>query len=210
MGIFSNRCANPECNARVSRAAKFCNKCGEAASTADTNCGRCGAVVGAQSKYCWKCGCSLKEQQKSALFGNRWVRGEDDFAVRVDECDVKGFLSKGLIVEHGTRGMVFQQGRFCGYVDPGSYDVNGFLKKVNNFNQTSPTSVVLVDTGDIELHLEAIKLYSLEQMEVDASFKALVRLDDPEKMFISAFKGRNNLSIGYLSGSLTNELRAAL
>lgn len=210
MGIFSNRCANPKCNARVPKAAKFCNVCGESASAADTNCGRCGAVVGAQSKYCWKCGCDLKEQQKAPLFDNRWVRCEDDFAIRVNECDVKGFLSKGLIVEHGTRGMVFQRGKFCGYVDPGNYDMNGFLKKVNNFNQTTPTSVVLVDAGDVELHLEAIKLYSKEQMDVDAAFKASVRLTDPEKLYTNAFKGRNQLSVGYLAGSLTDELRSAL
>lgn len=210
MGIFSNRCANPKCNARVPKAAKFCNVCGESASAADTNCGRCGAVVGAQSKYCWKCGCDLKEQQKAPLFDNRWVRCEDDFAIRVNECDVKGFLSKGLIVEHGTRGMVFQRGKFCGYVDPGNYDMNGFLKKVNNFNQTTPTSVVLVDASDVELHLEAIKLYSKEQMDVDAAFKASVRLTDPEKLYTNAFKGRNQLSVGYLAGSLTDELRSAL
>lgn len=210
MGIFSNICSNPECNARVPKAAKFCNVCGEPASAADTNCGRCGAVVGAQSKYCWKCGVNLADQQKAPLFDNRWVRGEDDFAIRVDECDVKGFLTKGLIVEHGTRGMIFQRGRFCGYIDEGSYDVNGFLKKVNNFNQTTPSSVVLVDAGDVELSLEAIKLYSQDQMEVDATFKALARLNDPEKLYTNAFKSRNQLSVGYLAGSLTNELRSAL
>ena len=105
---------------------------------------------------------------------------------------------------------MFQRGRFCGYVDPGNYDVNGFLKKVNNFNQTTPTSVVLVETGDVELHLEAIKLYSKEQMEVDATFKALVRLNDPEKLYTNAFKSRKQLSVGYLEGSLTDELRSAL
>jgi hypothetical protein len=210
MGIFSNECANPECNARVPKAAKYCNICGEPASAADTNCGRCGAVVGAQSKYCWKCGADLKEQQKAILFDNRWVQAADDFAIRVDEYDVKGFLSKGLIVEHGTRGMVFQRGRFCGYVDPGNYDLNGFLKKVNNFNQTTPTSVVLVDAGDVELHLEAIKLHSKEQVEVDAAFKAMVRLTDPEKLYTNAFKSRNQLSVGYIAGSLTDELRSAL
>ena len=210
MGIFSNKCANTECNARVPKAAKYCNSCGEPAAAADTNCGRCGAAVGSQSKYCWKCGCDLKELQKAPLFDNRWVRCEGDYAIRVNECDVKGFLSKGLIVEHGTKGMVFQRGRFCGYVDPGNYDVNGFLKKVNNFNQTTPTSVVLVDAGDVELHLEAIKLSSKEQVDVDAAFKALIRLTDPEKLYTNAFKGRNQLSVGYLAGSLADELRSAL
>jgi len=210
MGIFSDKCTNPDCSGRVPKAAKFCRLCGSPAADADTNCGRCGAVVATSSKFCWKCGANLADQQKAPLFDNRWVRGEDDFAVRVDECDVKGFLTKGLIVEHGTRGMVFQRGRFCGYVDPGNYDVNGFLKKVNNFNQTTPTSVVLVDAGDVELHLEAIKLSSKEQMQVDAAFKAVVRLNDPEKMFTNAFKGRNQLSVGYIAGSLTDELRSAL
>ncbi len=152
----------------------------------------------------------LADMQKVPLFGNRWVRDDDSFAVRIDEWDVKGTLTKGLDVEHGTTGMVFQQGRYCGCVDGGRYDMNGFLKKVNNFNQTTPTAIVLVDAGDVELHLEAIKLYSQEHLEVDAIFKAMVRLRDPEKRFTNAFKGRNHLTVGYLANSLMDELRAAL
>ena len=210
MGIFSDKCINPECSAWVPKSAKFCRTCGSPAADADTNCGRCGAVVATSSKFCWKCGVNLADQLKQPLFNNRWVRNADDFAIRVDECDVKGFLIKGVFIEHGTRAMVFQQGRFCGYVEEGRYDLNGFLKKVVNFNQTTPASIVLVDTGDVELHLEAIKLHSKEQVEVDATFKLLLRIKDPEKMFTNTFKSRNNLSMGYSSGSLVNELRSAL
>ena len=210
MGIFSDRCVDPECPGRVPKAAKFCRLCGSAAVDADTNCGRCGAVVSTSSKFCWRCGADLEHQKKTPLFDNRWVRDADDFAIRVDECDVKGFLAKGLVIEHGTNAMLFQQGRFCNYIEPGSYDLNGFMKKVNHFNQTSPSSVVLYDAGDVELHLETLKLHSREQMEVDAIFKAMVRLNDPEKLFTNAFKSRNRLTVGYLAGSLTDELRAAL
>ena len=210
MGIFSDRCINPECGGRVPKAAKFCRVCGTPAPDGDTNCGRCGAVVSTSSKFCWSCGGDLAEMQKVPLFGNRWVRDADSFAVRVDEWDVKGTLTKGLDVEHGTTGMVFQRGRFCGCVEGGRYDMNGFLKKVNNFNQTTPTAIVLVDTGDVELHLEALKLYSQEHLEVDAIFKAVVRLKDVEKLFTNAFKGRNHFTVEYLAGSLADELRAAL
>jgi hypothetical protein len=210
MGIFSDRCMNSDCKGRVAKAAKFCRTCGMAAADADTNCGGCGSVVSSSSKFCWKCGADLSDQRKVPLFDNRWVRGDDDFAVRVDECDVKGVLAKGLIVEHGTKGLLFQQGRFCGYIEPGKYDTNGFLKKVNHFNQTTPTSVVLVDVGDVELHLEAIKLYSAEHLEVDAIFKTVVQLKDPEAFYVNAFKGRNHLTVNYVGGSLADELRAAL
>ena len=210
MGIFSDQCVNPDCGGRIPKAAKFCRLCGTAAPDADTNCGRCGAIVSTSSKFCWSCGGNLADMQKVPLFGNRWVRDADSFAVRIDEWDVKGTLTKGLDVEHGTTGMVFQQGRFCGCVDDGRYDMNGFLKKVNNFNQTTPTAIVLVDAGDVELHLEALKLYSQEHLEVDAIFKAIVRLNDPEKLFTNAFKGRNHLTVQYLAGSIADELRAAL
>ncbi len=210
MGIFSDRCMNPDCDGRVAKAAKFCRSCGTAAVDADTNCGGCGSVVSSSSKFCWKCGADLSDQRKVPLFDNRWVRGDDDFAVRVDECDVKGVLSKGLIVEHGTKGLLFQQGRFCGYIEPGKYDTNGFLKKVNHFNQTTPTSVVLMDAGDVELHLETIKLYSAEHLDVDAIFKTVVQLKDPEAFYVNAFKGRNHLTVNYVGGSLADELRAAL
>ena len=210
MGLISDRCVNPDCKGRVLKTVKFCRLCGTAAPDADTHCGGCGSVVSSSSKFCWKCGSNMQDQRKVPLFDNRWIRGENDFAVRVDECDVTGFLKKGLIVEHGTRGLVFQAGRFCGYVEPGKYNANGFLRKVNNFNQTTPTSVVIMDVGDNELHLEAIKLYSRDHLEVDAIFKAVVRLNDPEPFYVNAFKGRNHLTIEYVGGSIADELRAAL
>jgi hypothetical protein len=210
MGIFSDACINPDCQGRVAKAAKFCRTCGTAAPDADTNCGGCGSVVSSSSKFCWKCGADLSDQRKVPLFDNRWVRGNDDFAVRVEDCDVKGFLTKGLVVEHGTRGLLFQKGRFCGYIEPGKYDTNGLLKKVNHFNQTTPTAVVLMDVGDVEVHLEAIKLNSREHLEVDAIFKTVVQLKDPEAFYVNAFKGRNHLTIGYVGGSIADELRAAL
>ncbi len=210
MGIFSDRCTNPDCGGRIAKSAKFCRLCGTAAPNGDTNCGRCGAAVSTSSKYCWSCGGDLEDMKKVPLFGSRWVRDAGSFAVRVDEWDVKGVFTKSLDIEHGTTGMVFQRGQYCGCVDAGRYDMNGFLKKLNHFNQTTPTAVVLVDTGDVELHLEAVKLYSQEHLEVDAMFKAIVRLRDPEKLFTNAFKGRNHLTVEYLAGSLTDELRAAL
>jgi hypothetical protein len=210
MGIFSDRCMKGDCPGRVPKTARFCRICGTPAPDADTNCGRCGATVAMSSKFCWSCGADLAQMRKSPLFGNRWVRGPDDFAIRVDEWDLKGFLTKGLNVEHGTTGMIFQQGRFCGYIESGSYDMNGFLKKLNHFNQTTPTSVVLVDVGDVELHVEAVKLRSKGQLDVDAILKAVVRLKDPDPFFTNAFKGRNHLTVGYLGNSLADELRLAL
>lgn len=210
MGFFSDQCVNPDCKGRVPKAAKFCRTCGTPAPDADTTCGGCGATISSASKFCWKCGGDLDDQRKVPLFDNHWARGQDDFAIRVDDCDVKGFLSKGLIVEHGTKGLVFQRGAFCGIVEGGRYDTNGFLKRVNHFNQTNPTSVVLVDAGDVEFHLEAIKLYSAEHLEVDAMFKAVVRLRDPETFYVNAFKGRQRLSANYIAGSIADELRAAL
>lgn len=210
MGILSDKCINPDCKGRVPKAAKFCRTCGTAAPDADTNCGGCGSVVASSSKFCWKCGADLAEQRQVPLFDNRWVRGEDEFAVRVDECDVQGFLAKGLIVEQGTQGLLFQRGRFCGCIEPGKFDTNGFLKKLDHFNLTTPTSVVLVDVGDVELHLETIKLSSAEHLEVDAIFKVVVRLKDPEAFYVNTFKGRKRLTVGYVGGSLADELRAAL
>ncbi len=210
MGLFSNRCTNPECRRPILRTASFCRHCGTPATHADTNCGRCGSTIGSTAKFCWKCGADQSELGKERLFNNRWVREEEDYAIRIQECDVKGFLNKGLIVEHGTSALIFQQGRFCGTVDPGRYDVNGFLKRVNHFNQTTPTSVVLIDAGDVTLHLDALKLHSREQVDVDASFKAVVCLREPERFYTNAFKGRNILSVGYLAGSLADEIRGAL
>lgn len=210
MGIFSDRCAKEGCPGRIVKASKFCRICGTPAPDADTNCGRCGVTVSTSSKHCWNCGVELAQMRKPPLFGSRWVREPDDFAVRVDEWDVKGFLVKGLVVEHGTAGLVFQQGRFCGAVDGGQYDMNGFLKKLNHFNQTTPTAVVLVDAGDVELHLESIKLHSREQLDVDAIFKVIVRLKDADSFFTNAFKSRNHLTVGYLANSLADELRMTL
>lgn len=210
MGIFSNKCANPNCDSTVPKTATYCRKCGSAAPDADTNCGRCGVTVSTSSKFCWKCGADLFDQKKIPLFDGRWVRSGDDYAIRVDEGDLKGWLSKGINIEHGTEALLFQQGKYRGTLKEGSYDMGGFVKKFATLNTSTPTSIVLVDAGDIELHLEALNLHSREQMPVDAAFKALVRLRDGEQFFVNAFKGRNRLTVGYLGGSIMDELRAAL
>ena len=210
MGIFSDKCTNPKCDARVPKSARVCSKCGAPASGVDSNCGRCGSTVATTSKFCWKCGFNLAEGVKTPLFDNRWVRGDDDFAIRVDEADVKGLLTKELIIEDGTKAMLFQSGRFCGYLDAGKYNMAGILKKIITLNMNNPTSVILTDAGDVQLQLEAIKLHSKEQVQVDATFKATVRVANPDKFFINAFKGRNRLTVGYLAGSLMDELRSVL
>ena len=127
MGLFTDKCTNPECGQRVKKAAKFCPACGAPAPKGQTTCGACSADIRGGSKFCWRCGADLAAVRKPAILDDRWARDAGDFAVRVDDQDIQGWLRKPLIVEHGTRALVFQAGKFKGEAPEGRYDLGGFL-----------------------------------------------------------------------------------
>ncbi len=210
MGIFTNRCRNDECRNRVRKGSKFCPKCGQGAPRGLSVCGSCSSEVSTSSKFCWKCGSDLAAVAKPFIVNDRWTRNPEDFAVRVESADIKGRLAKPLNIEHGTRAIFFQQGKYKGELKSGSYDMGGFLKRVNHFMIDQTGSVVLVDDGDVTIDLENGDLWTADNIEVGAVSRLVLQIAKPESMFVNMLKGRNRLTIDDIEQQLAGEVQMVI
>jgi hypothetical protein len=210
MGFFTDRCINPACGHRVRKGSQFCPKCGEASPKGLTQCGSCRAEVRTSSKFCWRCGADLAKVAKPLVFGDRWARRCEDFAVRIDDQDVKGWLTKPLIIEHGTRALLFQAGKYKGELGEGRHDMGGFLKRLNHFLIDLAASVVLVDAGDVTVDLENGGLWSADRFELGAVSRLVFRIRDPDSMFVNLFKSRGRIGLGDLESQLADEVQMLL
>ncbi len=210
MGMFTVKCINPDCGHRVRKGAKFCPKCGTGASKGTIVCGSCGKDVRANSKFCWNCGAELAVAAKPRFDHDRWARQPGDFAIRVDVDDIKGWLLKPLVVEHGTKALVFQAGRFVGEVEDGRYDLGGFMRQLTGFLADQPASIVLLDAGDVTLDLENGGLWTADRFDVGASSRLVVRVQDPDAMFVNLIKGRGRVSLDDLECMFADEVQMLL
>ena len=210
MGLFSDRCTNVQCDQRVRKGSQFCPKCGAPAPKGLTKCGRCGSEVRTSSKFCWKCGANTADMAKPPVLGDRWVRSSDDFAVRIDEQDVKGWLTKPLTIEHGTRAMLFQGGRLKGELHEGRHDMGGFLKTLNHFMIDQAAAVVLIDAGDVSIELRTGELWTEDKYEVESVERIVLRIKDADSMFVNLFKSCNRVRLSDLEAELADEVQMLL
>ena len=208
MGLFSNKCDN--CNARVRKGAKYCAGCGEAAPHGTTACGICGVKLRTGNQCCTNCGTDCSAIPNSELYKQRWARGPDDFAIRIDTDQVEGWFTKPVFVEHGTRGMLFQKGKLIGELDEGRYDMGGVLKRIPRLGLKTGASLVLMDVGDVTLDLDHAGLWSSDNVEFDAKERIVIRVKDMEEMFVNLFKSVGLLKLEALRATLCDEVQMIL
>ncbi len=210
MGLFTNRCVNRECDYRVRKGSQFCPKCGAVGPKGLTQCGSCAAEVARTSKFCWRCGADLSQVAKPTLLNDRWSRRDGDFAVRVDNQDVKGWLAKPLVIDHGTRALLFQAGRFRAELPAGRHDMGGFLNRLNHFMIDQDASVVLIDAGDVTIDLENGGLWTADKIEVGSVERLVFRIADMDALYVNLFKGRNVLTVAEMEQQLADEVQMLL
>lgn len=210
MGIFTNPCINPECEHRVRKGSKFCPKCGAAAPKGLTSCGRCGKEVRTSSKFCWSCGADLAKELPPAFGHNRWARGPEDFAIRVEVDDIRRLPGQSLAIDHGTRALLFQGGKFKGELGEGQYDLSSIITRVANFLADKPVSVLLMDAGDMAIDLENGSLWTADSFEVGTSSRLLLQVADPDLMFVNLIKGQRCVAIDGLEEGLAGEVQMVL
>ncbi|MFP4107225.1 MAG: SPFH domain-containing protein [Phycisphaerae bacterium] len=210
MGIFTNRCANENCRNRVLKGSKFCPSCGTAGPKAMFRCGDCGAEVASTSAFCWQCGADLAERSKPVVLESTWMRRGDEFAVLVENEDVKGWLSKPLEIAHGTRALLFQAGKHKGELPEGRYDMGGFLKRLNHFMIDQAATVMLVDGGDTSIDVTNEGLWTADDQEVSCVNRIVLHIADPDALYVNLMKGRPRLFLRQIEGELADELQMVL
>jgi hypothetical protein len=180
----------PHCGARVRKSSNFCGACGKPAPKRAVRCGRCGQSSGADAKFCAHCGAELARHGKAMIVENRWAREPEEFAVVLDVADLPGLLSKTLVVEPGTRALLFRGERHAGVLEPGRHTVESVPQRLAALWGDGPTTVVLVSTDDVAVELDLPEVWTADEQIVSVKVFLVVRLVDPEAFRRQMVAGR--------------------
>ena len=179
------------------------------------------------NNFCAKDGTPLAEGQApgpSASTGappvivdNRWIRREGDIATRIAVRDLEGLLKKPLVVEHGTRALLFRDGAFAVELGPGRYDAAGLQDAVKDVSLmrslVGPGSVidsVLVSSAPHELTLAVPGVLTQDAVALDVSCALVFRVGHPIAFSTNVMQAATSFTEGQIRQRLFAELRNSL
>lgn len=146
------------------------------------------------------------------IFGRKpttWERKPGDIASRVESQDVKRiWLNRPFIVQEGTAALMFSKGRLLGRVEAGEYDIDGILRRF--FCGDDPTTLVVIDDGEMPLDCAINGLYSKDQIDLSATVRLTIGLADPELFYSNTMRDRRSYTLDELAAHLRPELHDAV
>jgi hypothetical protein len=124
----------------------------------------------------------------------------------VDVEDLEGLFKKGVVVEQGTKALIFINGALAETLQPGAYDLNN---RQINFTQINTGTAILVDAGDVALQMDLKGIYTSDPLAIDLTCNIVMQVDTPVFFFNNVMKGRRNYLRSELKRSLYDELMNA-
>ncbi len=206
----TQKCAH--CGKEFPGNSNFCPFCGTPAKGSKTRCDNCGAENDAQARFCRQCGKELGKTQEPQpqVVENHWKRNADDFASRIEVKDLRGLLSKELIVEPGTRAMIIVDGKNTGIVDAGRYTLQSFAERMPILSSIVGTPIsataVLADVGDVEIDYEMADVYTKDPLKILVKFRVVVQLSDPVMFLVNLMKDERIYPVRSLRQNLYGEV----
>jgi hypothetical protein len=211
MGLFSNPCTNPDCDGRVPRNKRFCEKCGTSGARGWTRCPNCKERVAITAEFCTSCRNPMNPGSREGLAGGRWQRPVGVIAERFNVDDVNAplvgrfidgiiradrTLERGLIVEPGTVAIVLDGGGLHDVLTAGQYNVDSLAHRWNHWGNPPPRSVILIESGDIVLQVEETGLRDATEIPLDFRGEVVIRLREgqqaAEEFLTNMFKRAGN------------------
>jgi hypothetical protein len=187
----------------------FCRTCGERISGGQGRCLHCSAKIDSAARFCGGCGKPVTGEQSLGVEGMIWRRGDNDFATRIEVDDLPGILKKGIIVEQGTKALLFINGALAETLMPGKYWVGGLADKLKHLESSRKATVVLTDVGDVETSFTLAGIYTKDPLKIEVACKVVIQMENPSFFFTNVLKGRDHYAISELRSSLYDELSGA-
>ena len=144
--------------------------------------------------------------RKNDKSSDHWNRGPDEIAARIESKDVPASMgTRPLVVFDGTAALVFSEGRLLGRLASGRHDIDGTIRRW--LSGDGPTTVILVDEGDLALDVTLDELRCEEGILCAARMRLIVRLTDVESFYRNFLRDRSRLTREELAVFLLPELR---
>lgn len=205
MALFGKQNKCVDCKRELPVNANFCPYCGAAQPGGLGKCPKCGSVVASDAKFCPHCRYQLSDIADPVMEGQRWAKGTDDFAVRVEVDDVPGFFRKDLIVEPGTRALMLVDGKnIAGELGPGKYT----LQSAGLFSAKTATAI-LVDSGDTDLEFTISDLFTSDPLRITMDCRLVARVDNAVMFLTNLMKGQRTVPLSRLRQYLFDEIQNA-
>lgn len=132
--------------------------------------------------------------------GNRWSRQPNIVAQRITVGDLKALLTKTLIVEEGTSGMLLHDGRHQADLGPGAHTVATVSQRIKDLFFGSPFSAVLVDVSQQRLEVDCPHLLSKDHQEINAKATLVLTLSDLRAFHNNVMKGASQVTADEVIG----------
>ena len=158
-----------------------------------------------QAKYCRECGLLMDSNAAPTVQNNSWVRNPQDFAARVDAADLKGLLTRGIIVEPGTSAVLVDGGAVKGILPPGTHYLDSLDKRLFDWIQTgigSQVSARLVSVQPTDLEFNAGGVFTKDPIGVGVRIKLNLEVSEPGKFLINVLGSRERYTVLELTGYL--------
>jgi RNA polymerase subunit RPABC4/transcription elongation factor Spt4 len=217
--MFGRNSTCPQCGAKVKAEFNFCPECKANSVGAWLLCSKCQNPIKGDMKFCPYC----RTAQDPARLTREtaavvWRRKQGQYAVRyeIDPEFVKQMTGEasaraGVIVEFGTKALLFVDGRLAQTLDAGRYvEFIGLGKNLPKGTTVQNHVVVaLVSAGDTELSQTAVNIYTKDNIKLQARIDYVVRLKDPAAFYENVMKGKEETTDEDLRRLLGPELTNA-
>jgi membrane protease subunit (stomatin/prohibitin family) len=210
--IFSRTIECPDCGAKNQKDANHCGSCGVRLAGRALRCGKCGEENRGDAKYCGKCGAPMDHATAPAMRGSRWMRGENDYTIRIEVDDLNDLVRRGLVVEPGTNALLIKDGATQGTLPPGSYTMDTLPRRVHGWlsgGKVGPVTALLVDIVPTEFVFKFDRLFTKDPIELDLTVRLMAEVDSPGKFLTNMLRGRERYTLEDLRNYLSPEVEQA-
>jgi hypothetical protein len=203
------------CNYKVKKSARICSSCGTPAPGGWWKCPTCSKWVGNESNFCWNCRAELWPEERLQVSDGRWRKPAGSLAQKFDVGDIKKLLHKkgSIFVEEGSSAILLQNGKFKDLLGPGEHTVDSLGRKINNWGDPPPRTVVLIDSGDVAVPVHVMDLRTAEDVSVELYAEMHIRLGGDKKkaqaLMENVIKDARSLSYRDYAAQLESEIRTA-